>query len=262
MELAERKRKAERKKSDDVDRKIEREWREAGMKNPAKKIPHFKDVYEAERWAKANNKKTEFKCTISGWYGKVIMAPTRWGGWQATETGHRKNPIESAASLSEAWHGRPAKHADEYVEKVKFHGILTDLGRLRELEVRAGSKKVIPIAFDKRTRLASSENGKQLYVVGGDQSLDLDALGIPDDEADKDMVVIGPVCAVTYDAAKQHLDEEDKQMGPYRHVLGEEGGAEPLLVYDRLNDAVGFAGGTYHIDRDLDFGAHSAGIRN
>lgn len=33
-ELVERKRKAERKKADDIDRKIEREWREKGLRNP------------------------------------------------------------------------------------------------------------------------------------------------------------------------------------------------------------------------------------
>ncbi len=174
----------------------------------------------------------------------------------------KRNPVDAAADLSEAWHGRPAETETDYVERVRFHGVLTDLGRLKEIKVLVTARKAQAIRFDAETRLASSENGKQLYVVGGDQSLDLGALGIGGEESDKDLVVVGPVYSVTYITSKYHLGKEDKIPGPYEHEMGEGNGIRPLLVYDRLNEEVGFAGGSYKIVPDDYDGRHSAGIRN
>jgi len=105
----------------------------------------------------------------------------------------RRNPEEAAAELSEAWHGRPAKSATDILETVHYHGVLTELGQLQELKVMVTSRKAQAIRFDEETMLCSSENGKQLYIVGGDQSLDLEALGISGEEAEKDCVMVGRV---------------------------------------------------------------------
>lgn len=183
-----------------------------------------------------------------------------------TRNPHKKrnprNPEGSAAALSEAWHGRPAKSATDHIDKIHYHGVLTDLGRLKEITVLVTERKGQKIFFDAETRLASSENGKQLYVVGGDQSIDLSALGIEGEEAEKDTVVIGEVHSIVYVTAKEHLGKADKEVGPYEHELGEKGGIMPIFLYDTLNQQVGFAGGTYFIDPTDYDGAHSAGIRN
>lgn len=174
----------------------------------------------------------------------------------------RKNPEAAAAELSEAWHGRPAKTATDVIEQVHYHGVLTDLGRLKEITVMVTARKGQKIFFDAETRLASSENGKQLYVVGGDQSLDLEALGIEGEEAEKDCVVVGDIFSIVYVTAKQHLGKEDRDIGPYEHELGEDSGTMPILIYDTMNQEVGFAGGSYFIDPTDYDGRHSAGIRN
>jgi hypothetical protein len=186
----------------------------------------------------------------------------------------KRNPrtsLNDAAALSESWHGRPAERATDYNEAFRYRGSLTDLGRLQEIAVLETDRKAMLIRFppvrDKKgkivyTRLASSENGKQLYIVGGDQSLDLGALGIVGEEAEKDLIPIGEVHHVVYVTAKQHLGKADKVRGPYQHVLGENSGVMPILMYDRLNQQCGFAGGNYHIDpQDYD-GKHSAGLRD
>lgn len=174
----------------------------------------------------------------------------------------KRNPELAAADLAEAWHGKPARNATEFIEQIHVHEFLTDLGRLMELEVSADGRYAKTVKFDKDTRLASSENGKQLYVVGGDQTLDLGAFGIKGDEAEKDLVVVGDVLAVTYVTAKHHLGKADKTPGPYRHALGEDGGECPTLLYDTMNGTIGFAGGSYKIvPNDYD-GRHSAGLRN
>jgi len=174
----------------------------------------------------------------------------------------KQNPEDSAAELSEAWHGRPPKTATDIIERVHYHGVLTELGQLEEIKVMVTTRKAQAIRFDDDTFLCSSENGKQLYVVGGDQSLDLEALGIEGEEAEKDCVMVGEVYSLTYVTDKQHLGKADKQTGPYEHVMGEDGGVPPFLVYDRLNSSIGFAGGTYRIDPTDYDGSHSAGIKN
>ena len=170
----------------------------------------------------------------------------------------KHNPASSAAALSEAWHGRPAEKETEYETTLHTHEYLTDCGALKEIELHRPAGTVI--AFGKGTRLASNEHGTQLFVEGGDQSIDLREF--PHIDRTKESVVLGKAIAVTYITAKQHLGAEDKVPGPYRHEFGEEGGTCPTVIYDTMNCLLSFSGGTYHIDRDLDDGAHSAGVRN
>lgn len=173
----------------------------------------------------------------------------------------RRNPLEAAADLAEAWSGRPAKKVTEITEQLKTHGVLTDLGAMECLEIvdPRDERYVIPIKFGRGVRLASSEDGRQLYLVGGDQRVDVEPFGI---EMDKDSVVLGQAHAITYCTAKHHLGKADKTPGPYRHVFADEGGEGPMVTYDCLNHLVNFHGGTYEIKRDMDHGRHSAGIRN
>lgn len=167
----------------------------------------------------------------------------------------RSNPVEDAAALSEAFHGRPADSITEYTDTLHEHTVLTDLGRLLRINLDHGVKLKFPRT---NTRLASNETGTQLYTVGGDQSVDLDGFDV--DET-KESVVLGQVRKIVYSTAKYHLGEEDEEEGPYVHELGEETGHLPLLVYDTVNQQLSFVGGSYHIDIDMD-GKYSAGIRD
>lgn len=210
LEVAERKRKLERKRADAVDRKIEREMREKGYRNPAT----------------------------------------------------RRNSADAAAAVSEAWHGRPAKTATKYDETLRYHGKLADLAGMVRLEILVSPTRVQKIDFQRNVRLGTNPGRTQLYLVGGDQSIDLKVFSITGHEAKKELVPIGPVYAITYWTAKQHLGRADKKAGPYRHVFAEHGQQAPILLYDTLNRTQLLAGGSYHIDLDMDFGKHSAGIRD
>jgi hypothetical protein len=107
------------------------------------------------------------------------------------------------------------------------------------------------------TLLSSNEDGTQLYLVGGDQSLDISTLGIEGDAATKELVTIGDVCKVYYETEKDFDKFETIQ---YHHELGEETGELPVLAYDRLNKRLLFVGGAYRIERPLM--ETSAGIEN
>jgi hypothetical protein len=165
-----------------------------------------------------------------------------------------RNPVESAAALSEAFHGRPAEKVTEYEETVHEHSVLTGLGRLLSVELKGGTK----IEFGPDTQLASNEAGTQLYAVGGDQEIDLDGFDV---DPEKESVCLGQVKRIDYKTAKFHLGKTDKTPGPYTHKLGEESGKLPLLCYDTVNRLVSFVGGSYRIDLDMD-GKYSAGIRD
>jgi len=97
--------------------------------------------------------------------------------------------------------------------------------------------------------LTTNEAGTQLFIVGGDQSLDLAGLGITGDEAEKEMVYIGHVTHVTYHTTK--IFDGKTEEFDYQHRMGESGGEEPILNYDRINKQLILSGGTYRIEKPL-----------
>lgn len=173
----------------------------------------------------------------------------------------RGNPAADAADLSRAFHGREPK-AEIVIDEARHeHKYLAGLGPLEELDVLPprSHSKAVRIRFGADTLLASNEAGTQLYVVGGDQELDLDSfVWLRSDERSKELVEVGRLARIIYVADKAHLGDK---YGPYEHTFGEDGGEMPTLMYDRLNAECLIAGGTYHIDRDMDGGRTSAGIR-
>ena len=104
--------------------------------------------------------------------------------------------------------------------------------------------------------LASSEDGRQLYFVGGDQELDLDGLKIPA-EWKKDDMVIGVLTNIVYRTKKKF---DAFELTDYTHRLGEESGYEPLLRYDPNTPHLYVTGGAYRIEMPLV--GMSAGIEN
>lgn len=98
------------------------------------------------------------------------------------------------------------------------------------------------------TLLSSNEDGTQLYLVGGDQSLDLDDLDITGHMATKELITIGDVVKLYYETEK---DFDKFEVIQYHHEVGEESGVLPILAYDRLNKRMLFVGGDYHIEKPM-----------
>jgi len=84
--------------------------------------------------------------------------------------------------------------------------------------------------------LASSPNGRQLYALAEDVQLDLSKF---ETDAHKDFVDLGDATFVVYIAKKPHEVRE------WVHMMGEDGGTRPRLMYDRLRREVCFIGGSY-----------------
>ena len=98
------------------------------------------------------------------------------------------------------------------------------------------------------TLLTSNEDGTQLYFVGGDQSVDLEALKFSEIEQEKDLVTIGDCFFVSYLTQK---DFDNLETICYEHELGEESGVLPQLIYDTRNKKLMLSGGEYHIERPM-----------
>jgi hypothetical protein len=113
--------------------------------------------------------------------------------------------------------------------------------------------RVYDVAGDE-IRLASSADGKQLYLLGGKQSEFKSVLSEFDTDTSKDKVSLGLLLCLTY--AAQKVQAGDTEERGYYHVFGEEGGVPPGAYYDNLNDRIMLYGGTYHLN-DAE-----AGIRN
>lgn len=98
--------------------------------------------------------------------------------------------------------------------------------------------------------LTSNEEGTQVFIIGGDQSLDLSGLGITGSQADKELVTIGKVTNICYHAHK--IFNGKREEFDYEHKFSEDShGPLPDLLYDRINRQLKLSGGVYKIERPL-----------
>lgn len=209
---------------------------------------------------------------VEGDAGEYWQAPSRWFREHVRRKG---NPAETADALYESFHGRAPEQTVEIREEVHEHEHLSTLGMLRELVIDTVSGLRATITFDKEPFLASSEDGKQLYIEGGDQELDLKALQLDGEEWERDRMMIGQFAPpedgatekngkrywnLMYRTTKDWPDQPDGEDVDYCHDLGEESDVRPFLEYDFINKHLIISGGQYEIKQPL-FGM-SPGIEN
>ena len=108
--------------------------------------------------------------------------------------------------------------------------------------------RFVHISGLKGARLTMNEKGTQLFVEGGDQSLDLDDFGIT---TDHDREFLGELVQVVYHTKKTHLGKDGGD-ADYVHKFGrmESNGKKtelPKVGYDRLNEEILISGGGYEI---------------
>lgn len=187
----------------------------------------------------------------------------------------RRNPEAEADAVYEEFHGEPPAETLAIRETERVHEHLAGLGDLVCIVVKlsggthAGEKKQLN-APDPATaadvdvvRVSCNEAKNQLYLVGGDQAVNVKALGFRDSfdinhdgetfEATelKDLMVLGEIHRLTYRTQKEFDKFEDID---YFHKVGEDTRVRPFLLYDTMNDRMKIAGGEYTI--------HARGIVN
>lgn len=152
---------------------------------------------------------------------------------------------EEADRIYESFHGRPSEEEIFAEEEIQIRENLSVLGRLVQIVCESiSNSQPYRINFGEDVMLCVSSDGKQLYIVGGDQSLNLNEMEFSPEQQQKDKVFIGSAQQVTY-RTRKHFDNFAEI--DYVHDFGEDGGTLPALIYDRLNQVIEFAGGDYEI---------------
>ncbi len=115
----------------------------------------------------------------------------------------------------------------------------------REVARQVGAHFLVADVTGDEIRLAASADGKQLYLLGGQQHKFADSLDAFGSEVEHDRLDLGDLISVTYSAKKAQAG--DTKPHPYYHIFGEEGGTAPRAFFDTINKRIGLAGGTYHL---------------
>jgi hypothetical protein len=178
----------------------------------------------------------------------------------------RRNPEDLAAEAYEKFQGHPPSELFISDEKVHEHEWYAAVGELIDLViVPEGQRKGVRLHGFRGTRLAMNEKlaapdeyFDQLFLVGGDQSVDLAEFGITHPHEQE---VLGKVVDITYHTRKDHLGARDGGDADYVHAFGEESGKKhvrilfsPTATYHVLNQQIELWGGRYTIEPE--------GIRN
>lgn len=179
----------------------------------------------------------------------------------------KRNPsspsYEEAIEVTKGFHGREPQSEGEYVEIIHFDKNLGELFTLLEINILhpdsddEGEVSLIPISFKGcDIRAATNKDRRQIYFVGGDQSLDLEdlekELGVDLDSGvtGRQYINIGEVYSIAYHTDKWHLEgpKSQKDGTDYEHTFAEEdGGSYPELMYDKRNKKIVLMGGSYEV---------------
>ncbi len=168
----------------------------------------------------------------------------------------RRNPAEGAARAFEEFNGRAPKELVEVSQRVHFHRYLAGMGLLNYLEVIGIDRAVHVIEGFNGSLLAFNEAKNQLFVVGGDQSINLADYGIDEPH---ELETLGRVRDIGYDGEKDHLGAEGgKALYIHRFRTTNENGEHivvevaryPDLIYRVRDKRLEFSGGSYKIRRE------------
>lgn len=186
-----------------------------------------------------------------------------------------RNPIDAAEKMYEEFHGSPSKEILEYIEDEHRHKVTANVGTLVYIQVQdqfgelhtlgapgysctgtsAADVDRKPEKFqwpevktpaDQIVLLTTSEDGRQLFFVGGDQAVDPAAVGLT--KADQhDHMFLGFIVSIMYDTHKT-FENKGEQTQFYHHFGNEgSGGVLPMLMYHPIDKRMKVYGGRYKI---------------
>ncbi len=179
----------------------------------------------------------------------VMGGPTKKQAREIIRRLTKKNPDELAGAedLYREFHGREPHEILEMQESELARRDYTALGPLVELhtELPNGSKAKISFGDADAVLVVSSPNGRQLYLLGGNQDISGSLAGMGVDSS-KELIDLGDAVFLSYDASKWQTDFKPTI---WEHKLGEESGIRPRAFYDQLKRRIFFAGGNYRVER-------------
>lgn len=191
-------------------------------------------------------------------YDDVIAAERRWR--KAADTGYGRSGRTSPSQIEKT---------DQRIRRLKEK--YEEVARAYRASQSSNPRRSNP----DHVLLCSTEDGNNLQLIGGDQSLDLDSLKITGPLAEKELVTVGEVWGLNYRTEKVFGDGDNEDgLTEYIHILGPKEtkpprggdlwqdavpprdttfgtGELPTLVYDKRNQKLTLSGGMYHINQPL-----------
>jgi hypothetical protein len=175
---------------------------------------------------------------------------------EADKANAKKNPAAASAEVFEEFHGFAPSEVVTVSKKVHHHAHLAALGTLVQLDVYGVDERGHKVQGFKGALLACNESRDQLFIEGGDQSINLKDFGI---RGAHEMETLGRVTNIGYKTNKTHLgDEGGEAVYVHRFRATNQNGKhvvvkmtrEPDLIYDVRNEQLLFSGGSYEILRE------------
>jgi len=168
----------------------------------------------------------------------------------------KRNPAAASAEAFEEFHGFAPSEVITVTKKIHHHAHLAAAGKLTHLEVWGVDGKGHKISGFSGALLAFNEQKNQLFVEGGDQSINLDDFGI---RQAHELETLGQLTDIGYHTRKDHLGSEGGE-AVYVHKFRStnQNGKHvvvkiaryPDLIYDVRNEQLLFSGGSYEILRE------------
>jgi hypothetical protein len=165
----------------------------------------------------------------------------------------KRNPADGAVEVFEEFHGHAPDEIVTVEKKVHFHKHLAGAGELKRLVVKGIDGETHTITGFKGAILAFNEEKNQLFVEGGDQSMNLEDFGI---RHPHELETLGKIKHIDYFTTKDHLGDEGGE-ATYTHqfrTTNQNGehvvvtiARYPDLIYRVRDEQLEFSGGSYTI---------------
>ena len=172
-----------------------------GTKPAAKKTAARKTAVKGRNPQKlTGKKKTEFleRMARGRKKAKRTMKPAakRGNGKKRRNT----DGLDHAERMFETFHQRPPNQIIEYDQTYRYPENYAELGKLIELRFWLDSANPdFQLTKFQGTQAVCTPDGQNIYFIGGDMSIDFEALGIA---AEKDFVELGPCTYICYRTEK------------------------------------------------------------
>lgn len=179
------------------------------------------------------------------WFDTIPEAKKHIDWWEKRKRNKgKRNPAAEASEAYKGFHGREPDELVKVEETVHFHRHLAGAGELRKLEVHG--RYTVTLSGFQGAILAFNETRTQLFIKGGDQTVDLKQFGI---STVHEIETLGEVHAVEYFTTKDHLGSEGGT-AVYVHRFKK---PYPILIYRTIDKKLEFSGGGYDVpDEGID----------
>ena len=166
--------------------------------------------------------------------------------------GDETNETDQAVRLYQEFHGKDPQGIIEAQRSAAMRTDYACLGPLLGVAPFVEGLKIpspehwddggYPVLTFSGVKLASNAEGTQLYAIGGDQDLTEVLDQFPEVDAAKDLIDLGPIAYITYEARKSM---DGFELVQYTHTFDE---PRPLLGYDQVKREIFFVGGRYQVN--------------